>query len=714
MNPPHTRSLVEAALFREHSLLKVVSESLSTFDSGADPGKTFGDLLRRLLLLTQSEYGYIGEVFVDANNRPWLKAHAILDMSPNPAARQLCDSKAVDGSEFRNLDTLLGAVLVSRQPLISDFPSTDPFRGGVPDGHPPLRAFLGLPVLRSDELVAMLGIANNSRGYSEADVELLDPLLPVIGHLVDAVRRDRQSKETERSLREAEEWLEETGRVAEVGSWQLETATMKLRWSAQIRRIHDVPEDYEPDLRSAISFYAPEARAIIEDAVQSGIRLGKPWDLELPFIAATGNRRWVRAKGRAETDGGRVVRIFGTFQDITERHLEQIEREQLQAQILQSQKMESVGRLAGGIAHDFNNMLTVILGHAEMASLDHTLSSQQREHLQAIQNAGQRSADLTRQLLTFARRQNATPKPIDANQCVEKMLGLLRRLIGERIALNFLPAESLWRISMDPVQFDQILANLCVNAKDAIPSNGRILIATRNEHLETSRRLRSCEINVGDYVVLSVSDTGSGIEPGVLEHLFEPFVTTKPVGQGTGLGLATVYGIVQQNSGAIDVESNPAIGTTFEVFLPKAADSENEPGVISDPGVSGVSEETVLLVEDEPALLEIGRLSLKQLGCGVLSANSAQVALQLVREFGSSIGVVMSDVVMPDLSGWELAQQIHQLQPEMRFVFMSGYAKDSPSELWPPGKIAPVLQKPFDLQQLCLAVSSAARLTAFM
>lgn len=708
------RKYAEAALLREHALLKVISESLSTFLNDDDPRKTFGALLRRLLLLTDSEYGFIGEVRRDADHRPWLKTYAISNIAWNAATQQLYDQNEADGLEFRNLNTLFGAAILTRKPVIANSPSTDPRRGGVPDGHPPLKAFLGLPILRGDEIVAMVGIANGSRGYSEADVEFLDPLLTAIGQLAEAIRRDRQRNQTEQSLRETEEWLEETARVAEVGSWQCDVTTMQLRWSAQTRRMHEVPSDYEPDVQSAIDFYAPEARGVIEAAVRLGIEQGKPWDLELPFVTGAGTSRWVRAKGRAEFDGDKVVRIFGTFQDITERYLAQIEREQLHAQILQSQKMESVGRLAGGIAHDFNNMLAVILGHAEMATLDTTLSQQQREHLKAIQSAGQRSADLTRQLLTFARRQNAAPKQIDVNQSVEKMLSLLRRLIGERIPLHWMPTEGLWTISIDPVQFDQILANLCVNAKDAIAATGRILITTRNERLETSRRLRSCEINAGDYVVLSVSDNGSGIQPGVLQHLFEPFFTTKPVGKGTGLGLATVYGIVQQNSGAIDVASAPAIGTTFRIFFPKAQDPGDDIGVTADQSVSGVSVESVLLVEDEPALLEIGRLSLQQLGCVVRSANSALTALQLVREFGSSIGVVISDVVMPDLSGWELAQQIHHLHPEIRFVFMSGYEKDSPSDLWPPGRMSPVLQKPFDLQQLAQAVNSAARLTAFM
>jgi signal transduction histidine kinase len=288
--------------------------------------------------------------------------------------------------------------------VISNSPSTDERRGGIPDGHPPLNQFLALPILRDKALVGLIGVANCPEGYSEADVTFLQPLVTAIGQLIDAHRRDIQRRETERSLRQTEEWLEETGRVAEVGAWQVDLDhDDSAMVSTDAHRMHEVPADYVPTIEAAINFYAPEARHLIRDAVTKAIQAGTAWDLELPFITAKGRHRWIRAIGHAARKEGRVVRLFGSFKDITERRMNHGgTRARLQDQVTRSQRMDSVGRLAGGIAHDFNNMLAVILGHSEMMLLDETLPSKYKVHLKAIQTAGHRSAAMTQQLLTFA------------------------------------------------------------------------------------------------------------------------------------------------------------------------------------------------------------------------------------------------------------------------------------------------------------------------
>jgi CheY-like chemotaxis protein len=370
--------------------------------------------------------------------------------------------------------------------------------------------------------------------------------------------------------------------------------------------------------------------------------------------------------------------------------------------------MDSVGRLAGGIAHDFNNMLAVILGHSEMMLLDETLPSKYRVHLKAIQTAGHRSAAMTQQLLTFARRQNASPQTVNINKAVERMLDLLRKSMGEKIEIEWMPREGAWTVNIDPVQLDQILANLCINSRDAISDHGRIMLSTRNETLRTTRKFRTHEVRPGEYVVLTVSDTGCGISEATLAHLFEPFNTTKRAGDGPGpgLGLATVYGIVNQNGGSIDVESSPEIGTTFRIYLPRHGGSEKENTVQTDTAAVPKGG-TVLLVENEPAMLRIGKLSLRQLGYKVLAATTIEEAVQKVRAQGSSIDVVLTDVVLGGGNGCTLAREIQEIHPAMRFVFMSGLGEHIAIGQGTSSHPFKVLTKPFDLQRLSNAVREA-------
>jgi PAS domain S-box-containing protein len=707
------RKKIEVQLWKEHRLLEAISSCLTTFISSEDARATFGELLKKLLALTDSGYGMIAEVLFDEQNLPWLRTLAMKNVAWDEPTRKRYEDSACKGLEFRNFQTLLGQALSTAKCVLTNSPSTDCRGGYFPDEHSALSNYLGIPLLRGNRMVGLIALANCPQGYSANDISFLEPLGTVIGQLIDAYRRDVQRREIERSLRETEEWLEETGRVAEVGAWQYDLATATLRWSAQTFRMHEVPPGYVPDFEKAIAFYDAEARPVIREAVKRATNEGVPWDLELPFTTALGRFRWVRAVGHVAVENSEVTRIFGTIKDVTERRRADEERERLQSQFARSQKMESVGRLAGGIAHDFNNMLAVILGHAEMLSLDETLLPRHKNHLKAIQTAGQRSADLTQQLLAFARRQNAAPQKIDINKSIKRMLDLLRRSMGERIELEWMPGEDVWLVSIDPVQLDQILANLCMNARDAITDAGRILLSTCNEAISSPQSFRSSEIQPGSYVVLTVSDTGCGMSETTLQHLFEPFNTTKPPGQGPGpglgLGLATVYGIVQQNSGAIDVESDATIGTTIRIYLPRVnvaeIDTTPRPDTETFP-----KKKTILLVEDEPSLLKIGKISLKQLGYKVLSATNSREALQMVQSHGPSIHVIVTDIVLPGCNGWNLARQIHGMHPEVRFVFMSGYGESVQPGAGTLKHPFTVLSKPFDLQHLESAVKDAVGL----
>jgi PAS domain S-box-containing protein len=348
-------------------------------------------------------------------------------------------------------------------------------------------------------------------------------------------------------------------------------------------------------------------------------------------------------------------------------------QEKLEAQLHQAQKMESVGRLAGGVAHDFNNMLGVILGYTELAKERVEPNTPLHTDLEKIQEAAQRSADLTRQLLAFARKQTVSPKVIDLNSTIESMLKLLRRLIGEDIDLAWQPGKEVWPVKMDPTQVDQILTNLCVNARDAIVDTGKVTIETGKASFDEEYCAHHAGFVPGEYVLLAVSDNGCGMDEETQAHLFEPFFTTKEVGKGTGLGLAMVYGVVKQNNGFINVYSELGQGTTFKIYLPRHLDKtvflpKNK---LDKPSERG--HETILLVEDEPAILEMSTIMLERLGYTVLAAGTPGEAIRLAQEHPGRIDLLLTDVIMPEMNGRDLAKNLLSIYPDIRRLFMSGY-----------------------------------------
>lgn len=400
---------------------------------------------------------------------------------------------------------------------------------------------------------------------------------------------------------------------------------------------------------------------------------------------------------------GQVVKdANGVAQCFTTSAIDLSERKALENQLRQAQKMESVGRLAGGVAHDFNNMLGVILGHADLVIEQLEPETVLNLHLAEIRKAAARSVELTRQLLAFARKQTIAPQVLELNEVVAGMLNMLKRLMGENINLEWTPGAELWRVYLDPSQIDQILANLCVNARDAINGHGRMSVATRN-HSVVPGAGANPEV-LGDYVVLSVSDTGCGMDKETLSHLFEPFFTTKEVGKGTGLGLATVYGCVKQNGGFIEVASEPGRGTSFNVYLPRWTgrflQARNAPATNRALG----GRETILVVEDEPAILSLATKVLQRLGYTVLAANTPYGALRLAREHSGAIHLLMTDVVMPEMNGRDLAKELLKSYPKLKRLFMSGYTADV---IAPQGVLAEgvhFIPKPFSANDLATKV----------
>jgi len=399
--------------------------------------------------------------------------------------------------------------------------------------------------------------------------------------------------------------------------------------------------------------------------------------------------------------GGFITHFVSNGRDLTKRlHLE--------AQLLQAQKMDAVGRLAGGVAHDFNNLLTIITSYSEMGLDAAVPGSPTHSRLQEILSAARRAAELTRQLLAFSRNQPQALRVAELNPVVSGIVKTLHRLIGEDIDLRFVPGEGLGRIRLDPMQIEQILMNLAANARDAMPQGGRCTIETSNVVLDDAYvAQKKAVIPTGRYAVLTMTDTGSGISPDHLEHIFEPFYTTKPSGKGTGLGLATVYGIVKQNHGFVWAYSEVGMGTVFKIYLP-CVQERLALAEAPDPATEIIARgtETILLVEDEDALRRATAEFLSLRGYTVLEAKNGEDALSIAQHYGSTIHLAVTDVVMPLVSGGQLAKELARVRPETEVLFVSGYAGKTVLDHKVVNVESNFLQKPFMLKQLAGKVRS--------
>lgn len=382
-------------------------------------------------------------------------------------------------------------------------------------------------------------------------------------------------------------------------------------------------------------------------------------------------------------------------------------RNRAEAQLLQAQRMECIGGLAGGVAHDYNNMLSVILGYTELAFEKVNRDDPLYDDLNEIYKAGKRSMEITRQLLAFARRQPIAPMVLDMNESISSMLKMLRRLIGENIELVWRPGEKMWAVKIDPSQIDQLLANLCVNARDAIDGVGTIIIETENVFFDDTYCDAHQGFIPGEYVALTVSDDGVGIQPEKLGSIFEPFFTTKEVGRGTGLGLATVYGIVKQNNGFINVYSETGKGTTFRIYLPGKGDMSVDKGIENIENILTGDGEVLMLVEDEISILKFGRKMLEGLGYVVLVSQNPLEAIKMAEMHPDKIDLVITDVIMPEMNGRDLADELQRIYPDIKILFMSGYTANVIEHRGVLEKNVNFLQKPFSRRDMAIKIREA-------
>ena len=488
----------------------------------------------------------------------------------------------------------------------------------------------------------------------------------------ESIARDvTDRKQAEERLRSSEAELAAAQRIGHVGSWDFAIATWTLHLSAEATRLLELPGGLRPTVRAVLSRVHPEDRKTVRDALKRAVRGEGPIGLDQRLLLPNGGERSVYILVEAEVDPqGRRVRLHGTIQDVSERR-------GLEAQLHQAQKMESIGQLAAGVAHDFNNLLTVIQGNTSLLIADLHLPKESREGLEQIASSAQRAAELTRQLLVFSRKQILQAKVVDLNDVVASTAKMLERVLGEHISLDIRCANPLPTIKADPGMIGQVIMNLAVNARDAMANGGRLVVSTSLVELDGSGSLKFAEARPGSFVLLSVQDTGSGMSQSTIEHLFEPFFTTKGVGKGTGLGLSTVYGIVKQHEGIIDVASKLGEGTLFDVYLPAHGGPKDSLGIPQTVPEPKNGEGTVLIVEDERSLRQLAVRVLERHGYRVLQAVSGKEALSVWAEHSGEIDLVLTDMVMPDgVSGGELGKRLCEQKPSLKIIYSSGYSPE--------------------------------------
>ncbi|MCC7386017.1 MAG: PAS domain-containing protein [Deltaproteobacteria bacterium] len=494
---------------------------------------------------------------------------------------------------------------------------------------------------------------------------------------------DRNQPPAPDGVRESEEQLRLALQAARMGIWTWDRASGRVAWSEQVERIFGLePGTFPGTFEAYVARIHPDDTGLVLERINAALTDApseQPWEVSHRVVTPSGALRWVHCSGQCiRNAAGEAIGMRGAVCDVSER-------KGLEQQLLQSQKLESIGRLAGSVAHDFNNLLTVILSSVEAAQGPGLAKSELDEVLSAIRYAGERAAHLTRQLLTFARRQGVSAEPCSLDDVVHGMRDLIRRLIGEDVSLVVRTASQPWAVRADPHQLEQVLVNLAVNARDAMPRGGRLTIATHRLSAAEAR-LHPAAVKSGDcFVCLEVSDTGVGMKPEVAERAFEPFFTTKH--DGSGLGLSTCYGIVSQLGGAIHVDSTPGAGTRITVLLPQQGESVAHADRTAAHRVLG--KETLLLVEDEELLRHAVSRALTRLGYRVLGAGDGQAAIGIATDH-PDIRVVVTDYVLPGMNGLELARALKARLPTAQVLFVSGYAAEpltkalrSPEEFLP-------------------------------
>jgi PAS domain S-box-containing protein len=598
-------------------------------------------------------------------------------------------------------DSIVGPVIAERRPVRRTNPSGRPEDLGFPARPFQVFSYLAVPLASPSRVYGWLSARNKlgASEFSDADEEMLVTLGTQAGIALENVRLLDEVNRHALALTKKDARTRFAHEAARLGVWELDLNTRRLSWSDDMAHVFGIPPARFPVFeQDAYDLVQPEDRQVLRQALDTSIETRTEFSTEMRFPGADGGVHWAQLQGRAEYDANdRPVRVLGVAIEITARKA-------LESQFRQAQKMEAIGQLAGGVAHDFNNLLTAIAGFTELLMVGVSPDDPRHADLCEISRAAERATELTRQLLAFSRKQILQPKIVDVNQLIADIQPMLRRLIFEHIDLVVSPAPDVSLVKIDPTQLEQILVNLAVNAVDAMPQGGRLTIETTNVTRDDTHWQGDLPSGPGDYVMVGVTDTGSGMDDATRQRIFEPFFTTKGVGRGTGLGLATVDGIVKQSGGDIRVESEPGRGSTFRICLPTTTDyapsSERRSAAAADVPRGS---ETVLLVEDDDAVRLLARRTLERIGYNVLQASNPKEAVRRAGEFEGPIHLLLSDVIMPESEGPPLFDRLAKKR-NLRVLYMSGYADDAIVRHSGLAEGTPFLQKPFTPQALARRV----------
>ncbi len=682
-------------LQQQHKILNAISHVQSQFIRDTDPRKVFDSLLTKILSLTKSEYGFIGEILYTESDQPYLKAYTLTNIAWNQETHDFYNKHASTGFEFTNLKTLFGAVITSGKPVIANQPESDPRRGGLPKAHPPLNAFLGIPFCLGEKITGMVGVANRPGGYDDDVIEFLRPVLDTCAHIIEALRSDNLRKQAEAALQDSEKRLRDLFESSPDAIFVEDLDGQVLDVNPAACNLHGVSSN-EIIGKNVSELIPTEHRDEVQITFQKLIKGEIDY---LDSFSLTNDGKSVPVEIRANRfEYANQPAFLLQVRDATER-------KRLEEQLFQSQKMEAIGRLAGGVAHDFNNLLTVILGNVEFGLQDSNPGDPVQLDLMSIDKAATEASELVRQLLTFSKSQNFEPTTVDLNNIINNHIKMLRRIIGEDIDLNTNLDKKLSKIWADSTQIQRILMNLSVNARDAMPKGGELIIETRNfvadenfyhELNRTGTQLKS-KNQSGNYVELTIIDMGKGMDKQTLDRIFDPFFTTKKTGEGTGLGLAVVYGIVKQHDGLIKVNSQLGKGASFKIYLPTTSESTEQALKNERKAKFHRGEETILVVEDEDAVRNVTFRILTELGYNVRTAKDGNEALNYFKSQKGNIDLVILDVVMPEYSGPETYKRLCSMKPDLPVIYVTGY--DVHSEIMesddPEQGSVTVLQKPY-------------------
>ena len=694
---------VRTDLEKSNRLLEAITWIQTQFLADSEPAILFDGMLDRLLELTDSEYGFIGEILFAADGspmmeesymkfrgRPYLKTHAITNIAWNEETRAFYAKNAPKGMEFHNLKTLFGAVIVTGQPVIANSPSTDPRRGGIPEGHPPLNAFLGVPFFKETEITGMVGIANREGGYNQVMVDYLQPLLATFSRIIEAYRSEREKQQAEQKIIQQAALLN----VATDAIIVRGLDNQLLFWNRGAERLYGWTQA-EALARNANELLYREPLKRLREIKQTVLREGE-WQGELNQVNKAGKNivvesRWTLV--RNETGNPQSYLVVNT--DITEQ-------KQLESQFLRTQRLESLGTLASGIAHDLNNILAPILGFAQLLPLKlPDLDQQTQEYFRIIKNNAQRGTALVKQILTFARGLEGERGILQIRHLIRDIKKIVEETFPKSIELDINTPRNLLPVNGDINQIHQVLMNLVVNARDAMPNGGKLIIEAENYLVDQDYARLHLDATVGSYVLISVKDTGVGIPPEIIDHIFEPFFTTKEVGHGTGLGLSTLIGIVKSHGGFVDVVSNTrgeARGTQVKVFLPACnlAATELEAEAETPQG----NGELILVVDDENSILEVTKATLISYNYKVLTASNGIEAIAIYAQNKNTIDLVIMDIMMPTMDGKTAILALKQINLEIKIIAVSGLISSQEIINDINGNVVAFIAKPYTNEKL--------------